>query len=462
MRAESATGSVQEHGDAPADDGPASGRECMTANINDAEADDEAEAEASFATNIQETSGVDHEQLQGWCADAKRVCQQPLLNLEQELQIQGDGAEESQQLMVHRKSEVGKHVEEQEELLKAPAADEEHCCFLEPELGEWAETTDVGSMNEHSSQSQLDDDRLSRDEELRRVLIGDWADASDEEDGSESGYEGMHHSCRGAFDSPASQYGAVEHDVWSIPFANDLTSTPQSIKSWPRNRKQSSRLDKDNLMTSFAPADGEMPGWFRGDTWFGQEQWGNHWQQLDDDGSSAGWFSEKRWFHDQKSKCRRAENDCWMTPFDELFQRTTPQVIDASEGHITPAVSSPTGPAVCIWNAGSPASEACGDGSEGNGVAEIFTDGQRVFQPVPSATGQPLFTDGRQLYASVCVVVCPPGEAVDPILATAHGAAMCGPRAANLSSSLCSTVSLMADWSDDDEPSCAAVGGTED
>jgi len=444
MLAGSAAGSVQEHGDAPADDGHASVWECMTTNTNDDEVDNEAESEAAFSTNIQETSGDNHEQLQGWCADAERLCQQPLLKFEQEPQIQGDGTEESQQLMAHGMSEV----KEQEELLQ--------------ELGEWAETTDVGSMNEHSSQSQLDDHRLSREEELRRVLIGDWADASDEEDGSEFGYEGTHHSCLLSLDSSASQHGAVEHDTWSMPFANDLTPTPQSINSWSRKRKQGSQLDKDNWMSPFAPTDGEMPGWFTDDKWFGQGQRGNHWQQMDDNDGSTGWFSEKRWFTDQRSKCHPAENDCWMTPFDELFQRPTAQVIDASEGSVTPSRSSPIEPAVCIWNAGSPASGACGDSSEGNGAAEVFMDGQRVFQPVPSATGQPLFTDGKQLYASVCVVVGPPGEVVDPILATARGAAMYGPRASNLSSSLCSTISLMADWSNDDEPSCAAIDGVED
>jgi len=151
MLVESAAGSVQEHGDAPADDRRASGWEFMTANINDADADDEAESEAAFATNIQETSGGNHEQLQGWCADAEWVCQQPLLNLEQEPQIQGDGTEEFQQLMAHGSAEVGQHVEEQEEPLQAAPEDEEQCCFCKPELSEWAETTDVGSMNEHSA-----------------------------------------------------------------------------------------------------------------------------------------------------------------------------------------------------------------------------------------------------------------------------------------------------------------------
>jgi hypothetical protein len=371
----------------------------MPANINDAEADSEAEAEAAFATNIQEAGEGDHEQLQGWSADAERVCRQPLLILEQESLIQVDGTEES-------RPEVGQHLEEQKEQLQAAPAVGEQGCVHDPGVGEWAGTTDVGCMNDHSSQSQLHDEHLSVDEELRRALLGEWPESSDEEDWSESGYEGM-------------------------PFANNLAPPPQSINSWSGKRKQVSQLDNDNWTTPFAPADGEMPGCFTDDEWFGKGQWSNHGQPLDDDGNSAGWFSEKQWFHDQRSKSLGAESDCWMTPLDELIGRTTPQVIAASDASSAP---SPTGPAVCIWNAG-PASEAGGESSQANGAAEIFTDGQQVFQPVPSATGQPLFTDGKQLYASVCVVVVPPGEAVDPILATACRAAMCGPRAANLSSS---------------------------
>merc|ERR1719195_2441358 len=101
---------------------------------------------------------------------------------------------------------------------------------------------------------------------------------------------------------------------------------------------------------------------------------------------------------------------------------------------------------------------AGGGPSEGSsGTAGVFTDGHRVFQPVPSATGQPLFTDGKQLYAPVCVVT-PPGEAADPILAAACSAAKGGPGAARLPSSPGSTISLMTDWSDDELSSCADVG----
>merc|ERR1712107_239565 len=93
MLAEMDAGSVEEHGKAPMDDVRASELECMTADIDDAEADDEADDEAeagvAFATKSQETNADDHRQPQDWCADAERVSQQFVLNLEQEPQIQG-------------------------------------------------------------------------------------------------------------------------------------------------------------------------------------------------------------------------------------------------------------------------------------------------------------------------------------------------------------------------------------
>merc|ERR1719433_900064 len=100
-----AAGSVQENGNAPADDGSVAGCECMTVN--------KADAEAACATNIQEASAVDHKQPQDCCTDADWVCQQPTLNPEQK-HLQGDGMEGSQQVMAHDKAEV-RHVEEQEE-----------------------------------------------------------------------------------------------------------------------------------------------------------------------------------------------------------------------------------------------------------------------------------------------------------------------------------------------------------
>ena len=105
-------------------------------------------------------------------------------------------------------------------------------------------------MNDHSSKSQYDN-HLSREEERRRVLTSDWADAKDEEEWSEFGHEAMHPSCL------------------------------QFINGWSGKRKQGTRLDTDNWMTPFAPSGGEMAGWFTDDKWFGKGQSGS--QQLESD-----------------------------------------------------------------------------------------------------------------------------------------------------------------------------------
>jgi len=310
---------------------------------------------------------------------------------------------------------------------KAALTDDEQCHLRVPELGEWPETSDEGSMSDISSQPQQDDDHLSREQERHRVLTSDWAEAQDEEDWSESGHESMHPSCLRALDWSVSQPGAVKDDIWSMPFANNQTPNLEGGDRCSEKRSRSSRLDSDNWMTPFALAEGEVPGWFTDDKWFGKGQRGS--QQL--------------------------ENDCWMTPFDELIGWTTPHVFTASDASTAPSIDSPIGSAVCIWKAGGKVgSEADGHISEGVGAEEIFTDGQQVFQPVRCATGQPLFTDGKQLYASVCVVVGPPAEEVYPTCDTAYDA--------GLSSSPCSTVSFMAECSDDDESWCAAIGSARD
>lgn len=45
-------------------------------------------------------------------------------------------------------------------------------------------------------------------------------------------------------------------------------------------------------------------------------------------------------------------------------------------------------------------------------VFQVRTVSEKVFEPVPSSTGQLLFTDGVQLYAPVCVMVSPPSPTV--------------------------------------------------
>mmetsp|Transcript_100210 Transcript_100210/g.311707 ORF Transcript_100210/g.311707 Transcript_100210/m.311707 type:complete len:510 (-) Transcript_100210:129-1658(-) len=79
--------------------------------------------------------------------------------------------------------------------------------------------------------------------------------------------------------------------------------------------------------------------------------------------------------------------DDWMVPFDELICKSS-------------CNASPANAAVCIW-------KDAGGGTEPGAVLgdDVFTDGLQVYKSVPSSNGQPLYTDGCQLYAPVCVVV---------------------------------------------------------
>jgi len=441
----------------------------------------QAEVEAGLAAKIQDAMADNHEHPQRSMADVELVCDdQPVLNPEQ-------------CLTEHDKSEVGKSVEEEQEgeeeretevestgeqsnlgeendaqfgvmklelvsgqeqleqgqqdveLLQAAQADEEQYHLCKAELDKCMESTDEGSMKDH----------IHRTTSRSSVLSNNWADAEDEEDEgdfAETGVEAIHHSCLPALDWSASEHGTLVQDSWSVPFSNDEVPTGDSIDGWSEKQNQGAASD-DTWMTPFAQGDGEMPGWFADDKWFGQGQPGSREQQPQNSGDSAGWFSDEKWFNEQQST---SPNDGWMTPFDELIQQATSHSLAASDADTAPSVGSPTGSAVCIWKADShAASEVVGgpsEGNEGNAAAEIFTDGEQVFWSVPSATGQALFTDGKQIYASVCVGVGPPCGADDPASPTSCGSPMCGHGAANPPASThCSTVSFMADLSDDED-----------
>lgn len=173
-----------------------------------------------------------------------------------------------------------------------------------------------------------------------------------------------------------------------------------------------------------------------------------------------GWFpvprsskAKKRARQRRRNKARKRQvSDDWMTPFSELLKdnasvtsfpqlRLAPfgpagaalppgKLVSQTVGQpllppvqpmpsptkpllppsgvqlvVPPLPGQPNGPAVCIWNTTSPSSATTR--VDGN-PQDIFTNGSQVFQPVPSTSGQPLFTDGKQLYASVCVMLGAP------------------------------------------------------
>jgi hypothetical protein len=148
------------------------------------------------------------------------------------------------------------------------------------------------------------------------------------------------------------------------------------------------------------------------------------------DGSAndPGWFSDEKWYGcmgqpDQHETDVQDDQDDWMLPFDELIKGVSffmphayevPLVPPVQEALPLPAAGTLLAEPVCIWNARPDGCEHAGElaGHLLDGEKEIFTDGQQVFQPVPSATGESLFTDGKQLYAQVCVMFDSPSPAV--------------------------------------------------
>jgi len=117
--------------------------------------------------------------------------------------------------------------------------------------------------------------------------------------------------------------------------------------------------------------------------------------------------------------------DNWLVPFENLMDDAVPLLPPVQQHPLPPAAGPLLAGAVCIWKAPSDGcgntgglaghledeevATLCGAGETADNwrKEEIFTDGQKVFQSVPSATGQSLFTDGEQLYAAVCVIFPP-------------------------------------------------------
>eukprot|EP00419_Tripos_fusus_P014180 CAMPEP_0172738512 /NCGR_PEP_ID=MMETSP1074-20121228/120359_1 /TAXON_ID=2916 /ORGANISM="Ceratium fusus, Strain PA161109" /LENGTH=555 /DNA_ID=CAMNT_0013568159 /DNA_START=135 /DNA_END=1802 /DNA_ORIENTATION=- len=451
--AELVAGSGQEYDNMHVYDGSAVMRECMAASLDDAETEDEAEAATEFATKMQEADDNQREQLRGCRANAEGgVSQQPGLNLKEESQNMGDDMEVSHHLMEHEISRVGQHMEEEEEeeeaketkqskdpeekdesqvgvnMEVAPGNDEQ-CHLRGPKLEEWPDMSEDGSMDEDYQ---------------------DWARPDDDM---------MHQSCLHALNRSEPQYGTREHDtLWKFS-TNDHIPNFKSIDSCSGDQNQHGQLDNDPWTTPFVPVNGESPGMLKDHACLGTGQCGSHRPQSAVGGGAwamhspdiaDGWLTQAKW------KSSWPGNDCWMTPFDELIQKTEPHDFAASDTGTAPPLTSPFGPAVCIWKAGKhTACEANDDTSQEKDGPEVFTDGQRVFQPVPSVTGRPLFTDGMQLFASVCVVFGPPGppsESAKSVLDMTCNTCKSAPAFARLSLPPGSIASFTADWSDIEEP----------
>jgi len=127
----------------------------------------------------------------------------------------------------------------------------------------------------------------------------------------------------------------------------------------------------------------------------------------------TGWFSDEKWWG---RKCLPAHpvGDDWMTPFDELIGGFSFVVNSSVEVQELPQIHNSPLSAICIWKQGM-AGDApwCNDPHKSADSGYVYTNGDHVFKSVPSANGQSLFTDGKQLYASVCVMLAQTGAMED-------------------------------------------------
>jgi len=160
---------------------------------------------------------------------------------------------------------------------------------------------------------------------------------------------------------PELQQGRSESAVWWPEFEE----CPKAMVGWP--------AAEEHRLTNLA-SDGWSTCW----------QWGN--RPLHSNLAESKWGPAGPAGLYKPSLENLSEEDDWMTPFDELI------------GGVS--FSAPTRPTVCLWS-DSPSTPASGE----EGDPELFTDGQRRYQRVPTDDGQPLYTDGCQLYAPVCVLV---------------------------------------------------------
>jgi len=219
----------------------------------------------------------------------------------------------------------------------------------------------------------------SRAASRARLLSGPWDEVLDDED-----------------DQQVDEYAEHSYSPWERLLTNDFPA-PERIEEG--NEEEEEEVEEE--------AEGEEA----------EIEWGPHWNEANQTAEdqqasrwSRGWGAESEY---------ESLNDGWMVPFDDLIQDAlSGSWFNAHSLSQSMPLSHAAGAfgenAVCIWSTTSPLGGVDGQSSTGGDdiPKEVFTNGQQVFKPVPSADGQTLFTDGARLYASVCVVMGPTSKDV--------------------------------------------------
>jgi len=213
-----------------------------------------------------------------------------------------------------------------------------------------------------------------------RLLSGPWDEVLDDED-----------------DEQVDEYAEHSYSPWERLLTKHLP-TPERIEEG--NEKEEDKQEEE-------AEDKEA-----------EIEWGPHWNEAnhaaeeDQQASrwSRGWGAESEY---------ESLSDGWMVPFDDLIHGATNGSCFNAHSLSQPMPMAHAAEvfgenAVWLWSTANPSGGVDGQiSTDGDDIPkEVFTNGQQVFKPVPSADGQTLFTDGARLYASVCVVMGPPSTDV--------------------------------------------------
>jgi len=187
---------------------------------------------------------------------------------------------------------------------------------------------------------------------------------------------------------------------------------PRHLGEWPETTDE--ELEDQCDAHSENDLESERAG--DGEDFLGRSDRGAGWRSWSSQTSGQeepGWFSDEKWWGKKNQPAHPMEDD-WMTPFDELIGGMSFIVNSSVEVQELPQIHNSPLSAICIWKQGM-AGDApwCNDPHKSADSGYVYTNGDHVFKSVPSANGQSLFTDGKQLYASVCVMLAQTGAMED-------------------------------------------------
>lgn len=367
----------------------------VTENSPNAESDeggntfDKSDLLASDALGAMETSPNDKaSEASESCSDSTRPTSLAMSEAPPDDQLSEQWEQRRDEHDVADKEAADAAEEDEEE----EQAEEEHDCGEEPRaLGEEGlqpqsdlavpeeEPTvslDTGLGANLTKPEHQEENEESRAASRAKLLSGPWDEVLDDED-----------------DNQVNERAEHSYSPWERLLTKHLPA--------PERIEEGNEEEEEEAEEEAADEQAEIewsPHWNQAGATYAKDQQASHWSQ--------GWGAEGAY---------ESQNDGWMAPFDDLIQGSCFNAHSLSQPMPLAHAAGVFGEnAVFLWSTTSPAGGVDGPSSADSDDVpkEVFTNGQQVFKPVPSADGQTLFTDGAQVYASVCVLMGPPSTDV--------------------------------------------------